>query len=137
MYFSHYLFLSKNQTFQVMTNGVSKNTHTHHKVFNSCWTSRIHYNQHKCECACLKHKKVMISTIELSLHTHTNSSPHAFLIAELSRMAYKEKTDRLLSGSECCEAARVQRLMGFICQIILTHRDGQDKVIRISPLDTG
>ncbi len=75
-------------------------------------------------------------SIEMSRHTHTNNYPHAFLIVQLNKVASQEEegyteNTMLLSGLECCEAAHVRGLMGVICQIILTHRDGQDKVIQI------
>lgn len=97
-------------------------------------------------CVCVNNKKVMTSSgvcsIKMSLHTHTNNSPHAFLIVQLGKMASQgedgyTQNNMLLSGLECYEAAYVQGLMGVICQIILSHRDGQDKIIQLSPLDTG
>lgn len=99
-----------------------------------------------CFCLHIKHKKVLISSgvwsIEMSLHTHTNNSPHAFLIVQLNKVASQgedgyTENNMLLSGLECYEAAHVRGLMGVICQIILSHRDGQDKVIQISSLDIG
>ncbi len=78
----------------------------------------------------------------MSLHTHTNNSPHAFLIVQLNKVASQgedgyTENNILLSGLECYEAAHVWGLMGVICQIILSHRDGQDKVMQISSLDIG
>lgn len=106
-----------------------------------------HHESITIKCVCVKNKKVMmISTgvcgIEMSLHTHTNNSPHAFLIVQQGKMASQgedgyTQNNMLLSGLECYEAAYVQGLMGVICQIILSHRDGQDKIIQLSPLDTG
>lgn len=99
------------------------------RVFN-CWTSWIHYNH----CKCVK-KKSFDQQWWLQywdVTSHTNNSPHAFLIVQLSKIASQGEdgyiqNNMLLSGLECYEAAYVQGLMGVICQIILSHRDGQDK----------
>lgn len=90
-----------------------------------------------CVCVYIKHKVLISSGVcstEMSLHTHTNDSPHAFLIVQLNKMASQggdgyTQNNMLLSGLECYEAAHVRGLTGVICQIILSHRDGQDKVI--------